>query len=305
MKNMSIERKRILAGAVCIILALLLTGCGERLAEQQPESTTESVSTALTESTKPTETIVEDVRGEWSEFSELYDYAAEISQKYGITIFIGDTIPEWLGVEYCDDTELTRKCLEATDEALGCYPEEFFRRMCYDCFDRIYLYITGTGGTAGAYSSGESFLWTNIDANCMEAGKGFYCYTLHHELCHMIDYRMQSQYPGHMPSIDNKVWNSYNPEGFHYAGPEDEKQNEVYDTCFEYFAFSYGTCSELEDRAIFFGNAMAYYQNVDMLPSWTELPHCREKYEYFCLCLRHEFGWEGVEDVLPWEMALQ
>lgn len=300
--------KKIIVMAVSLILVLLLTGCGNWLAEPQSEMTTEPT-TEETEnapkSPEPTEAIVEDVRGVWPEFEELYDYAEEISEKYGISIFIGDTIPEWLGVTSCDDTELTRKCLEATDEALDCYPEDFFRNIPYDCFDRIYLFITGTGGTAGAYSCGSNFLWIHIDANCMNANKEFYCYTLHHELCHMIDYRMLSQFPGHVPTIDNAVWNSYNPKGFQYAGPDDERQIEVYDTFFEYFAYSYGTANEMEDRAIFFGKSMSYYQNGGILPSWTEMPHCREKYEYFCRCLRREFGWESAESVLPWEAMLK
>lgn len=302
--------KKNIVSVMCLILALLLAGCGERVTKPQPgtaavSAADEAGTTEPTESAPPTEAIVEDVRGEWTEFEKLYDYAAELSQKYGVSIFVGDTVPDWLGVERCDDAEMTRECLEATDEVLGCYPEGFFRGLPYDCFDRIYLYITGTGGTAGVYSSGDNYLWVRVDANCMSAGKGFYAYTLHHELCHMIDCRMQSQYPGHQPSIDSEEWNSYNPEGFQYAGPEDEKQIEVYDTAFDYFAFSYGTCSELEDRAICFGNAMAYYQNVDLLPTWIEQPHCREKYEFFCRCIRREFGWENAEGVLPWEEALK
>lgn len=296
--------KKIIVNSVCLILLLALAGCGNRLAEPQTEMRTEPTA-EVTEAPKPNEAVVEDVRGQWREFDELYDRAKELSEKYGISIFIGDTIPEWLGVMPCDDTELTRKCLQAADEVLGCYPEGFFRNMPYDCFDRIYLYITGTGGTAGSYCSESNILWMHIDANCMEAGKDFFSYTLHHELCHMIDYRMLSRYPGHIPSIDNAVWNRYNPEGFRYAGQDDEKQAEVYDTCFEYFAYSYGTCNESEDRAIFFGNAMTYYQNTELLPSWTELPHCMEKYEYYCQCIRREFGWEREAGVLPWEAALK
>ena len=286
--------------AILAALCVLLSACGA--APAQPDAT-DPPSPAPTQTIEPTaepqrEAVVEDVRGSIAELADLYGKAAELSARYAVNVFIADTVPESLGTEAFTDRDWTDQCLDLIDAALGCYPDGFFRAMPYAQYDRIYLYLTGTGGFAGTYWPSENALCIQIDANCAISGSDFFNYTLHHELFHMIDGRLHDT-----PSIDEKAWMSYDPEGFEYAGRDDEAQMAVYDGCYEYFVDSYGTCSAEEDRAEVFGEAMAWYQDHDRTPCSMDMPQVADKLGYLCRCMRAEFAFADLAE-LPWESAL-
>lgn len=237
------------------------------------------------------------------ELEPLYNKAEEIWDKYGVLVLIADKVSDYTdGAEVCIEYEVIQNSLNLIESCLGCYPENFFENFSGD----VCIQLVGTGSSSGAYIGGYEYRLIQIDANCYNSSDGgnFFCYTLHHEMFHMIDEMLMDKADDSECPLSEEKWNSYNPQGFEYVnGYDDEKETEIYDsgTNFEYFISSYGCSTPGEDRAMIFGTAMAYYQGYEYM-EFND--YVNAKLKYLSECIRAGFQSDDWEDIAPWDYML-
>lgn len=248
------------------------------------------------------------------ELAPLYEKAGEIWDTYGVAVLIADKVSDYTdGAELCYEYKRIEDCLNLIESCLACYPENFFRDFSDDGVTTdVCIQLVGSGSAAGLYMGGYKHLLIQIDVNCYNPDDGyddngtFFCYTLHHELFHMISAKLmdraaQSEYP-----LTEEKWNSYNPDGFEYVGYyDDEKESELYlsGTNSEYFIYSYSCSTPDEDRAIIFGNAMTYFQGCEDNPIGFN-DKIDAKLKYLSDCIRASFYSDNWPEKLPWDYIL-
>lgn len=242
------------------------------------------------------------------ELAPLYEKAEQIWVTYGVAVLIADKVSDYTdGAELCFEYNKINSCLNLVESCLSCYPTDFFR----DFSGNVCIQLVGTGSSAGLYMGGYEQLLLQMDVNCYspEGGYddegGFFCYTLHHEIAHMISETLMERAEWSQCPLTEERWNSYNPEGFAYVnGYDDEKEMEIYDSGnnYEYFLFSYGCSTPDEDRAMIFGEAMVYYQGYE---STVFTDPVKAKLKYFGDCIRAGFISSNWGEMAPWEHILQ
>jgi hypothetical protein len=233
-----------------------------------------------------------------------------------VQIKYGEDIPDELSVYTltpCTDEELLSEALDTLYESLNCYPDSFFRQLCFGENTGITFYLVGniTGSTEGMLTAPTGFT-DSIDGRMVIVLNTEYLwdwqYTINHEISHMIDRRLEYR-TAYVPDslYSEETWSSFNPEDYYYLYTYDGyEDNDLYYQYPEYFADSYGTTFATEDRAELFGLAMSdYLEYLDEDALFIEGSPIVEKYEYYCECIRDGFDTTGWDDVMPWEEILE
>lgn len=246
------------------------------------------------------------------ELEPLYKRAEEMYKKYGVAILIADKVCSYTsGAEQCYDYDRINNSLELIEECLKCYPEGFFKEFNNDWIRKtVCIQVVGTGGPAGVYFGDDSHEIVQIDVNDYtpeeDADNGtFFCYTLHHEIGHMISYTLlDAADRSPFPLLEDR-WNSFNPDDFEYVGYyDDEKEIELfsYGDNSEYFVYSYSCSTPEEDRAIIFGKAMTYYMGREFMAFNDNID---AKLVYFSGCIKNVFMWIDWDVTPAWEYILE
>ena len=246
------------------------------------------------------------------ELAPLYQQAGEIYDNYGVVVLIADKIHSMEeGAEFCYDYDQIQSSLDLVESCLTCYPDGFFRDFSEDNARRIVcIQLVGAGSSAGIYYGGHKYLLIQLDVNNYSVSKEyddkgeFFCYTLHHEISHMICDVLVTRAENSSCPLTEEQWNSYNPKGFEYVyGYDDEKEMAIYDTNYnyEYFISSYGCSTPEEDRASIFGDAMVYYQGYECM-KFTE--QVEAKLRYYSDCIKAGFHSDNWPDTAPWEVII-
>lgn len=248
------------------------------------------------------------------ELAPLYKKAEEIWDKYGVAVLIADKVSSYTSTaEPCYDYTKIKQSMELIEKCLECYPKGFFKEFSGKWVETtVCIQIVGTGGPAGLYLDGDEFKIVQIDVNdyCPEESAddigAFLCYTLHHEIGHMISYTLLERAETSTYPLTEEGWNSFNPEGFEYAGGyDDDKESEIYckgDNS-EYFIYSYSCSTPEEDRAIIFGNAMNYYMGYEKMGFNDKVD---AKLAYLSECIKSGFmGVEWGDETPAWEKILE
>lgn len=241
------------------------------------------------------------------ELAPLYNKAEEMWDTYGVIVLIADKVSDHTeGAELCFEYEVIQRSLNLVEGCLECYPENFFRDFSGD----VCIQLVGMGSTAGGYMGGYEHLLIQMDVNCYNPTDeyddegAFFCYTLHHEIFHMIsEMLMERAFYSDCP-LSEERWNSYNPEGFVYVnGYDNEKEAQIYcsGNNFDYFLGSYGCSFPDEDRAMIFGEAMAYYQGYEYM-KFTD--YVNAKLKYLSDCIRAGFQSDSWGDIAPWDYMM-
>ena len=170
--------------------------------------------------------------------------------------------------------------------------------------------LVGTGSHAGIYKHADHFKIIQIDVNDYSPEEGvdvegsFFCYTLHHEIGHMITHTLMECADDSFFPLTEERWNSFNPDGFEYVGYyDDDKESELYckDGNSEYFIYSYSCSTPDEDRAIIFGNAMTYYMGYSTMGFNEKID---AKLVYLSACIRSVFFDVDWSERPAWEHIL-
>lgn len=248
-----------------------------------------------------------------SGLQEVRSYADELEEKYGVTIFLGDEIPESVGsFETKQQLSVTKisTALDTLDRTLSFLPANFIDQLCYGMNHDMEIYLTDTltattgeqlENPGGFLSEIDSHLVMVLDTNCCSEWDR----TVAHELSHAIDRRLafRSRYVENA-LFSEAIWNSYNPKDFGYLDSyKGIKQNWSKDWEGTYFLSAYSISYATEDRAEIFGNAVFNYHS-----GWSEDLRftgdnpLNQKYLYYCDCIRDGFDTTGWEEIMPWEI---
>ncbi len=246
------------------------------------------------------------------ELAPLYKKAEEIWDTYGVAVLIADKVSSYTSsAEQCFDYISIENSLKFIESCLNCYPKNFFRDFSNAQTEvTVCIQVVGTGGPAGLYSDFKEFQLIQMDVNDYSPEDGadddgsFYCYTLHHEICHMISHTLLKRAESSSVPLTEEKWNSYNPNDFKYVGYyDDDKESELFssDSNRDYFVYSYSCSTPEEDRAIIFGKAMTYYQGMEYDNFSKQLD---AKLKYLSDCIRAAFDSSDWSDKEAWEYIL-
>ena len=244
------------------------------------------------------------------ELEPLYKKAEEIYDEYGVVVLIADKVCDYTSdAELCYDYQYIDECLSLVEACLECYPVGFFRVFNNDWVDAtVCIQLVGTGGPAGLYFGGEHYRIVQLDVNDYTPGGeddgSFFCYTLHHEMGHLISYDLLKRADQITFPLMEERWDSFNPDDFEYVGYyDDQLESEQFSkgNNSEYFIYSYSCSTPEEDRATIFGKAMAFYQGYETM-GFTE--YVNEKLSYLSACIKDGFIWQDWSEKPAWEYVL-
>jgi hypothetical protein len=251
------------------------------------------------------------------ELADLRQRADELQEELGIKIYISTECSNILGgyaIEDLSDRDSIASALDALEYEAGKYPEGFLGQLKWSWVDGIDLYIAGsligTSSDILTYAGGFTTTENNRILIAMDCTSSWSVgTTLHHELSHAIDNKLQSDYDHNY--LNDEEWDlmntipNYYDDCYTYTYTQFGK-DELLSYTLEhgamsdaYFVDGYAMTFPTEDRARLFENVMRDDQWVD----WENCPHLREKLNYYAQCIRACFDTTGWEDV-PWEQYL-
>ena len=245
------------------------------------------------------------------ELAPLYKKAEQLWDKYGVAVLIADKVSSYTGTaELCYDYKKIEDSLGLIESCLECYPKDFFREFSGEYIGATpCIQLVGTGDTAGVFYDGDDYKIVQIDVNDYSSEEAddtgwFFCYTLHHEIGHMISFTMLERADKSVFPLTEERWNSFNPNDFEYVGYyDDEKESELFskDDNSEYFVFSYACSTPEEDRAIIFGKAMNYYMRHENMGFNDNID---AKLVYLSDCIKNVFVGVDWDEKPAWELIL-
>jgi len=232
------------------------------------------------------------------------ELAAQLSEKYGITIRVGEEALLQEPWDYTFQAETLPQVLwtELTllDQRLSLYPEAVLKKTAA-CFPSLSIClvrsITGTTQSTRSLDSATGIQFLDAEGNAyvvISVGK-FSQQALYHELFHVMETRIFNE----STALDQ--WNSLNPPEFYYTfgfgAPENADQ--YLSGRKRAFVDSYSMTYPKEDRARIWENAM--------LPGNAELfePEVmQKKLNALCRGVREAYGLKKSEEVFLWEQYL-
>ena len=237
----------------------------------------------------------------------LQQEAQVISEKYGVTILVGDqcdTVYSHFVADIIKDQDKVVACLNMLDYVLSRYPAGFFRQLC-----------------SGQYSDFRIQLVSNLYANKDDLqGDGYAAFAqdmldhyilivdvddayetlFYHEIGHIIDYHLTHDAASRPDALFSQdVWNSLNPSWF--AGYSEDYMNLPNLQEQGWFVDSYGAVNAGEDKAQIMAEAMKHDNEGYFLTRpglWTKL-------DYFSRCIRDAFDTTGWPATTLWEQVLE
>ena len=230
---------------------------------------------------------------------DCLDYAARISETYGVEIRIADkalTAPKGYSFEPEYQAKIIYRELSRLDLALSIFPAGFLREAT-GAQQRNALHICLVRGIEGEMEAGGLQYWIGSDAYIALAAGDDLEQNLYHELAHVIDTRVMSV----CGAFDQ--WSSLNPKEFDYdydyAANAERTGDEYLQEGNEAFIDVYSMSFPREDRArimeyaIGEGNAR-YFRSETM----------QRKLALWCQGIREAFGLEESPETFLWEQYL-
>lgn len=248
---------------------------------------------------------------DWGALSDVRERANALEDACGISIYLGPEVPSCVGsygVAQCLDGDALAAAMDALEEILALYPENFFSQLLYDDLQGIRIYLTGAirGDAEGMLSDPSGYVENinNYMVMVLDTEQFWnWDYTVNHEISHMIDRRLAFRAQFRADALfSEEAWNAYNPAGFSYLQTYDG-YDEAWDWDWSaYFVDSYGITYPTEDRAELFGMAMSDYLYDGLYDYlFTSDSVLTEKLRYYCACIRDGFDTAGWSEVMPWE----
>lgn len=238
----------------------------------------------------------------------LYQKAAELSQRYGLEIRIGEQCDleytHYTG-ELLADAFFVREGLETLERALSAYPEGFLQQLPYGAMQQIRIELVGdiqaNAEADGHPPSVGGFAQARFDHYLIVlAGCSFTKGTVYHELSHVIDKRLEWDAGLRSDALfSEETWLSLQPEGFRYAMSYIDMPSSI--LAFEnsgYFVREYSMTFPTEDRA----TLMALVMNDNTVLSGQSA--MAEKMRYYAACIRDCFDTTGWPETTPWEPVI-
>ena len=239
----------------------------------------------------------------------LYESAEALSERFGVKILIAEQCAEdysHYSTYHLTDPGFVREALDILEEALGMYPEGFFRQLPYDTVDHIQIeLVDGLSKKDGVENQPDDITafveeqegYIRIVIN----GFLFSENTVYHEFSHVIDRRLAWDARIRADALySEEQWLALQPEGFDYARSYTDMPEETLRYLESgYFVTDYSMTYPTEDRATLFAAAMT------QAPLLEESPGMQKKLDYYARCIRDCFDTTGWPAVAAWEQLLQ
>ncbi|MBR3367613.1 MAG: hypothetical protein IKG66_07495 [Lachnospiraceae bacterium] len=264
-----------------------------------------------------------DVQFPSASYGELTQRAQELEETYGITILLGENVPQISSdyrQELCTDTERISDGLDMLAEALQMYPADYFRSMKgpYCRGFRICLCgdLTPTDPSLSiSNAAGFSTYDYGVGSIVIDLQAGFTAASFVHECTHLTDYRLQAE-----GLLDEDAWSALNPEDFSYYYAYIDPDGNSYEDSgsAEYTAFgedaetdperiwfvdAYSKTYPMEDRARLMEYLVLYEE--DSTPSWFSSPHLQEKAGHYLRLVRDALETDTWPAETIWEKRLR
>lgn len=252
---------------------------------------------------------------DWGDLSDINARITALEQKYGFSIYFGPEVPK--RIDYYDIHQFKNKdklsvALDALEEILDCFPDDFFTQLCYGDIRGIRIYLCGDISSGHSDMINEPSGFVNIinNHNVMVLNCNYswdFSYTVGHEISHLIDQRLTFIHTYDDKSeFSEEKWNSFNPDSFSYDdsyanyNPDDPSSH-----ISGHFIDSYGMTFATEDRSEIFGTAIDDYINgIYDDARFTDDSPIRNKLDYYSRCIRDGFDTKDWPDTMAWESVL-
>ncbi len=252
---------------------------------------------------------------DWGWLARANNRATELEEKYGVSIYLGPEIPDYLNVYAVSRTtnaDRLMSALDALDDALSCYPDGFLPQLAVGRNKGLRIYLVGSIRTddTTALESASGFATELNDYKVMVLDINYaydWNYTVAHELSHMIDTRLELRASYDEDALYSEdAWMDLHPSGFHYLDSyQDYIGNSKYENYEDYFLDEYSLTFATEDRAVIFGTAVKdYLSDKDTDDSFAPGTPVANKYIYFCQCIRDGFDTKDWPETTSWELFL-
>lgn len=244
----------------------------------------------------------------------LYERAAAIGAKYGVTVAIADQCRTEFGdhaAQSSSDEALIAEALDTVELALSRYPEGFLQQLLCGNMQSLELHLTGTirrtdqnegdegfTGFVGCAQIEESYAAVAVDiAQPWSTEK-----TLYHEIMHVINHRLSFDANLRAEAkYSEEAWNALNPEGFTYAERLTDLPADFNQGGWEaWFVDDYSRTYGKEDRA----RIMEYAMVGDVF-MFKSAQGRQQKLAYLCECIRDCFDTTGWPEKTRWEETLE
>lgn len=241
---------------------------------------------------------------------EHYERAAELSERFGVEILIGEQCQleysHYMGIALRDSLTVSGQ-LDVLEHTLSKYPEGFFRQLCYGTMDTIRFELVGAlqirdsvethPASVGAFAQQkDSYYLIVLDAFSRREE------TVYHELSHIITARLEWDSDLREDALySSAAWMTHQPVGFAYAYAYNDIPQEVLEHLDSgYFLSEYCLTFPTEDQAVLMASAM-------MGENWNFEPDTgrREKLQFLSACIRDCFDTEGWPEMTAWEQVLK
>lgn len=252
---------------------------------------------------------------DWGDLSDINARITALEQKYGFSIFFGPEVPKRIDYYYIHQFKNKDKlsvALDALEEILGCFPDDFFTQLCYGDIRGMRIYLCGDISSSHSDMINEPSGFINVinNHNVMVLNCNYswdFSYTVGHEISHLIDQRLAFIHTYNDKSeFSEEKWNSFNPDSFSYDdsyanyNPDDPSSH-----ISGYFIDSYGMTFATEDRSEIFGTAIDDYINgIYDDARFTDDSPIRNKLDYYSRCIRDGFNTKDWPDTMAWESVL-
>ena len=236
---------------------------------------------------------------------ELYQKAAELSQRFGLDI----RIAEQCALDYSHyqadalvDPYLVRSALNILERAFSSYPEGFLHQLPYGTMQQIRIELVdnlrGKDGMDTHPVSIGGFAQENFDHYLIVFDSlTMDTQTVYHELSHVIDKHLEWDAILRPHALfSEESWLALQPKGFFYAHSYTDTPDEIAE--YEdsgYFVNSYAMTFPTEDRATLMSLIMSDKTVLQENPGMTE------KMRYYAACIRDCFDTAGWPETTLWE----
>jgi len=245
--------------------------------------------------------------------AELYAQAAELSEKYGVTVRIADQCDtEYLtyAAELNTDPDTISYALALLDDTLSDYPDGFLEQLLHGSYREIEINLNGAltpwgvPDDANGFTSFIGFVEQQDDKTVMvlDIREGLAIRQhIYHEMSHIIDQKLLFDSHYREDALySEEAWAALNPDGFDYTLDYYNLPDDIYwDGYDSWFIDTYARTYPSEDRARILEYAMLghTYPFADGSP-------LREKLEFYSECIRDCFDTTGWPDETLWEAAM-
>lgn len=236
---------------------------------------------------------------------ELYQKAAELSQRFGMDIRIAEQCAldySHYEADVLTDPYSVRYALNVLELALNNYPEGFLQQLPFGSMQQIRIELVnnlrGKEGmdTHPIYIGG--FAQENFDHYLIVFNSlALDTQSVYHELSHVIDKHLAWDASLRSQALFSEdTWLSLQPEGFRYAYSYTDMTDAIAAYANSgYFVSSYSMTFPTEDRATLMSVIISDKTVLQ------ENPGMAEKMHYYAACIRDCFDTEGWPETTLWE----